>query len=470
MAYDIKNLSKYQQEAQRLHDRYCIRISKRIMSYAVKQVPKLGYIAPLTDKRRTERWCPICGKSFDGVQTECPHCHAVLGKPTSMRMGEIENGCRTFKDYFYFEEITTCRDWQISRMWIADCTFRKTKGFEISYLGVVYERWFNPTLGKEVLLGKYRGSFPYYRRIPWALSYFSSTEVYVHRNLQQDSYEEYTSLRYPNIRLLDYYKDCGMDGLLACAKGNEYVTAFRMMTSKKNRQMAETMMKVGRRSEVNLMVEMPDTFSKYWRTILVARRHGFDFAQYGKEYFDYLGQLERLHLDLRSPHYVAPADFRAMHNEMTARLNAIAERERRERQRQQEIREYEREKEKDGAYKKARGMYFGLMLVSDKYKAEPLKSVADFLEEGLAMDHCVFSCGYYDTKRHPDSLILSVRNKQDERQVTIEISTKTWKICQCYAKHDSIHPQNKQIRAWINENMETIKGFSKPKKRAVAVA
>ena len=471
MAYDIDKLSTYQQEAQRLHDRYCKKIGKRIETYALKQAFKVGFYPQLADKRRADMWCPLCGKAIEQGTTECPHCHATLGSPRSYPNYE-RSGCRSYRDYFYFEEITTCRGWQISRMWLADFTFRKGKCVEMSYLGVVYERWFNPAIGKEVLLGKYRGSFPYYRRIPWAISCFDYTEVHVHRTLQRESYDESTALRYPNIRLLDWYRHSGMDGLLECARGNEYVTAFRMMLSPKSRQMTETMLKVGSKAEVGLMLSEPTEFAKYWRTILVARRHGFDYTLYGSEYFDYLHQLELLHIDLHSPHYVAPTDFRAMHQQMTGRLNAIAERERREAQRQREIREYERAKDKDESYRKARGMYFGLLIVSDTYKAEPLKSVAEFLDEGLAMDHCVFSGAYYDMGRHPDSLILSVKdNRTGQRAVTIEINIKNWKIQQCYAKHDNIHPQDKKIRKWINENMDIIKGFSKPSRRkAVAAA
>lgn len=471
MAYDIEKLAGYQQEVQKLHNRYCRDIPKRMGPWVVKQAKEIGFISFLADKRRlNEAWCPICGKIIPFGSEKCPHCGAKLREQTNPYRGGELKGCGSYKDFFLFEQITTCKEWQIVRVWLADFKFRRGREAELTYLGSIYERWFNPTIGKEVLLGKYRGSFPYYRRIPWALSCYGPTEGYVHRSLLKDSYDERGEFIYPNARLLDWYKDKGAERLCEFTEDRDFLPAFRLLGSTKRRTITETMLKVGRDEEIRLMLNKTDKFFKYWRTILVARRHHFDYTRHGSEYFDYLDQLAQLHLDLRSPHYVAPSDFHAMHQTMTNRLNAIAERRRREWQRQREIEEYKRAQAKDAEYKKAREMYFGLVLTSGTYKAEPLKSVEEFLNEGLAMDHCVFSCGYYDVKRHPDSLILSVRNNEGAREVTIEIDTKKWKIAQCYAKHDSIHPKNKQIRKWINSEMETIKGFSKPAKRITATA
>ena len=464
----------YQQEVQTLHNKHCRKISETMEKWVVKQAARGEFYPQIYNRRKPDlAWCPICGEVIPFGTATCPHCRAKLGVPNRTRIGKDDgvHGVCTFKDWFLFEEVTTCKGWQIDRLWLADFTFRKGRPFELSYLGTIFERWFNPTIGKEVLLGKYRGSFPYYRRIPWSINSFEPTEGYVHCGLQLDTYDEYATIRYPRVRILDWYKGKGVDRLRQFTAGNEFAPAFRSLLTKQKAQITETILKVGSDAEVRLLVEHQKSFVQYWRTILVSRRHGFDYAAHGAEYFDYLGQLARLHLDLRSPKYVAPADFHAMHQEMSRRLNAIAERERREQQRRWEIERYEREKAKEAEYQKARGKFFGLVLVSETYRAEPLKSIHDFLEEGLAMDHCVYSCGYYDTKRHPDSLILSVRETATgQRAVTIEINTKKWTIAQCYAKHDTIHPKNRTIRKWINENMETIKSFSKPRRQAVATA
>ena len=463
MEHNIKNLAKYQQEVQILHDKYCTEISESMISWAFKQADKLGFRPAMYNKRKPDAlWCPLCGEVFGRGADKCPHCGAKLG---SQKMSDGEVGCMTFKDWFCFNEVTTCHGWQIVRFWIADFKFTKGRRAEMCYIGSMFERWFNPAIGKEVLLGKYRGCFPYYRRIPWAISYFGSTEGYVHRNLQLTSYDDFSDFVYPKVRILDSYKVKGAQRIPA---GGDFSKAFRMLTAKENSEITETILKVGRKAEIALMTRNFVTFRKWWRTILVSRRHGFKYEKYGDEYFDYLRQLEELHLDTRSPHYVAPADFKAMHQEMTRRLNVAAERRRREWQREREIREYERAKNAEEEFIKARKKYFGLLLVSENYTAQPLKSVKEFLDEGLAMEHCVFSCSYFNPKVHPNSLILSVRGNDGERMVTIEISTKDWKIKQCYAKHDNIHPQDEQIRAFINANMETIKSFSKPQKRASA--
>jgi len=459
MAYNINTLAPHQQEVQRLHDRYYRKVSETMTSWAIKKATELKFVpSGYSKKVQNKRWCPFCGETVEVGTRKCPHCGASLGVASEKFYINFRH---TFKDSFLFEEITTCHGWQISRIWLADFTFHKGHPYELSYLGSLFERWFNPTIGKEVLLGKYRGMYPYMRRIPWALSCFDNTEAYVHHTLQLRSYTERPDLQYPHVRLLDWYKKRNFSKVYALSNGDAS-KVFRLFLDKKNNTIFETILKVGNDDEIQLMLNFPDEHIKYWRTILVSRRHHFDYATHRGEYFDYLRQLEDLHLDLRSPHYVAPADFRAMHQTMTGRLNAIAERQRKEKLRQWEIQQFEREKKQEKSFIKARERYFGLALVSNAYKAEPLKSIKEFLEEGLAMDHCVFSAGYYDMNRHPDSLILSVKNKEtEEREVTIEINTKTWKIQQSYAKHDNIHPDDKEIRKWICANMDTIRKFSK---------
>lgn len=56
-----------------------------------------------------------------------------------------------------------------------------------------------------------------------------------------------------------------------------------------------------------------------------------------------------------------------------------------------------------------------------------LESVKEFLEEGTAMEHCVYNNGYYKRK---NTLILSARNANNERVETVEVNTKTWEIVQ----------------------------------------
>ena len=75
-------------------------------------------------------------------------------------------------------------------------------------------------------------------------------------------------------------------------------------------------------------------------------------------------------------------------------------------------------------------MFFGVAFDDGTIYCHVLQSVKEFIEEAEAMHHCVLANGYWSEKRHPNSLILSARNKEGKRVETVEVNTKTWKIVQ----------------------------------------
>lgn len=456
---------------QRLHDKYCAHDYKNFHSWVEKQRVANVYVEHCSPKSKYDMWCPYCGTEFTAkdkkgnVRKTCPHCHRGI---SISRYYSIDTKSVTkFFTYEYYEQVTTCKGWQISRVWLGDWLCHKGERMRLDRLVPVYERWFNPEHHQEVLLGKYIGMFPYARRIPWALTCWDTYEMQVHSSLaindREYSYGYYghvsqyindSARTYPKMQLLPYFEK----NLQSCDYSQirkEMSFFFRALNGKKNYCALETILKVGSRAEIKLMVIDTEAFKDYWATILIARRHHYDYARYGREYFDYLYQLSQLKFDLRNPKYVCPADFNAMHQQMTEKLNRIAEKERKRRQIEAELARAEEERKREEERERARKSYrqrfgwaFGIAITNEHFSATPLKSVQEFCDEGIAMHHCVFSGGYYDIK-HKNSLILSVRTADGRREATVELKTNTWQIAQCYTLHDKISEWDGEIREMI---------------------
>ena len=73
------------------------------------------------------------------------------------------------------------------------------------------------------------------------------------------------------------------------------------------------------------------------------------------------------------------------------------------------------------------------------------------------MHHCVFSNGYYDHKRHPDSLILSAKDRDGHRLETVELNVKTWKVIQSRALQNGTTKYHDQIVKLVEKNIGVFK-------------
>jgi len=85
---------------------------------------------------------------------------------------------------------------------------------------------------------------------------------------------------------------------------------------------------------------------------------------------------------------------------------------------------------KQSKKKSARGAFVGLAFDDGRVFCHVLRDVQEFYEEGKKMHHCVYANEYFNVKEHPDSLILSARDKDGKRLETVEVNTKKWKVIQ----------------------------------------
>lgn len=274
---------------------------------------------------------------------------------------------------------------------------------------------------------------------------------------------------YSGYRLIDIFTDMPVVTLNA-SKSKRVptldVSPLSMYNIEVKNPYAETLIKQGQEFLVK-MVERQQVSEQadYFNSIRIAKKHGFVFnEETTQKWFDMLHAMIWLGADIHNPVYVAPNNLDIVHNLFVNRVNRkIADYNRRENEKRMIAMEEDRMKHKDEIakankeYVKARSLFFGFEVSDPNLQIHVLSSVDEFYEEGTAMNHCVFACKYYDTKCHPQSLILSCTDKQGNRVATIEINLKTFKVEQCYGKNDCIPKQSAEIKKLLNENMDKLK-------------
>ena len=213
--------------------------------------------------------------------------------------------------------------------------------------------------------------------------------------------------------------------------------------------------------------------------IKIAQRYGYKINDI---WFDMVDSLAYLRKDLHNPLLVCPSNIMEAHDrwcaaagrkrkkvsDKMAKLRQIRTEKEELRRLQWEAEREKREKEESKAavslYNKARSRFFGLLIAKGDIEIRVLKSVEEFMEEGKAMQHCVFSNKYYDVKKRPYCLILSAR-VGGERAETIEVDLKDYTIVQCRGKHNQSTSYHDAIMRLVEDNMGRIKSINQRKKR-----
>lgn len=192
-----------------------------------------------------------------------------------------------------------------------------------------------------------------------------------------------------------------------------------------------------------------------WTALRIALRHHYDFSTKSKVdmWYDLVYCVHRLGLDIHSPHYVAPDDLKAMHDTLYRRIqnqNEMRAARERESSEYKQYNDKEWQKERENEYKSTHAPYLPIAFENEHFTAHVLQSVKEFLDEGIAMDHCVFACRYYAKE---NSVILSIRNHDNKRLETCEVDVNKGIILQCYGKHDRFTQHHKEIKDFVNANI-----------------
>lgn len=396
-------------------------------------------------------WCQCCGHwdkvvkqelaiSLDIESHVCPECGKVLKLKHWSERDNQKYGC--VEDVYDVSFITTIGSYTVIRTW--HCSRTNSGENKTRYtFWEVYQNWIGDD-GREFILSKS------YTRSPWSFHwrYQSVWGVKKHNGgcsgyfVRNDVFDVTGNYFYPRIRVSKIMKRNGFcSGLL---EFSDKVSVAEMMKTLMVEPMAEELIKTGQLGVFAHWMTIGNQWkdrSKWIHAIRICNRNGYHIDD-ASMYFDYLDLLEHFGKDTHNAHYVCPEDFMKAHDKLVRKKAAE--------ELQKKIKEA---KKYEGQYERFRGQFFGICFGNENIVVTVICSVAEMAEEGTFMHHCVFANEYYNKRMHPDSLILSAKDRQGNRLETIEVNVKTWKIVQSRGRMNQPTAQHAEIVSLVEKNM-----------------
>ena len=289
-----------------------------------------------------------------------------------------------------------------------------------------YQRWIAPD-GKTETVARLRCQSLLYCDL-W--NEWSSMEIRSNKTFR--AYDIDPVCTYPTKRVIPELKRNGFKG------DYHNILPYDLFTAILSDRRAETLLKAGQYPMLRYYIRSSFDMGQYWNSIKICIRNSYTISD-GSMWRDTINLLQHFGKDTNSPKYVCPADLKAEHDKWVAKRNLQRERERTEKERQRAI-----EDEKD--YLKAKGMFFGLVFSDSLICIKVIESVAEMVEEGRMMHHCVG--GYHDKA---NSLILSA-TIDGKRIETIEVSLTTLKVVQSRGVCNSNTEYHDRIIRLVEDN------------------
>ena len=207
---------------------------------------------------------------------------------------------------------------------------------------------------------------------------------------------------------------------------------------------AETLLKGGRTADLRHFLTNPHGIDQYWATYKITLRNHYDIIDIAL-WCDYVDMLCRLGKDIHSPKYVCPENLQEAHDTAQRKLQTKQDKEAETRRRQQAIENEER-------FQALKAPFFGIAFTDGVIQVKVLESLQEYLEEGKALHHCVFTNEYYLKKQ---SLILLARI-DGKRIETIEVFLETMKVIQCRGLQNKNTEYHDRIIDLVNRNIRQI--------------
>ena len=242
----------------------------------------------------------------------------------------------------------------------------------------------------------------------------------------------------PKVKLSDTLKRNGFEGKCYGIAPTSLIPA--LLTDSR----AETLLKAGRNEHLAYFLSRPRNWDAYWPAYKITLRRGYDITDIAL-WCDYVDILGRLGKDTHNAHFVCPEDLLQAHDTAQRKLQAQREKEAEAQRRQKAIENEER-------FQALKAPFFGIAFTDGTIEVRVLESVAEYIEEGKALHHCVFTNEYYLKEQ---SLILSARI-EGKRIETIEISLETMKVIQCRGLQNKNTEYHDRIIDLVHRNIKQI--------------
>ena len=369
--------------------------------------------------------CMDCGHSWQMIEpTErctCPQCGADLEVITTR--------ARKLKQRQYFTVMTTSGGYQVLRMYLLIAGMEK--GYQAtSSVMEIGQYWWDERGRQSIVavqrtMGHYIDSFAYYS--PMAIRRDNEAYHFVAR-----------CPLCPKVKLSDTLKRNGFEGKCYGIAPTSLIPA--LLTDSR----AETLLKAGRNEHLAYFLSRPRNWDAYWPAYKITLRRGYDITDIAL-WCDYVDILGRLGKDTHNAHFVCPEDLLQAHDTAQRKLQAQREKEAEAQRRQKAIENEER-------FQALKAPFFGIAFTDGTIEVRVLESVAEYIEEGKALHHCVFTNEYYLKEQ---SLILSARI-EGKRIETIEISLETMKVIQCRGLQNKNTEYHDRIIDLVHRNIKQI--------------
>ena len=369
--------------------------------------------------------CMDCGHLWQMIEpTEhctCPQCGAGLEVITAR--------ARKLKQRQYFTVLTTSGGYQVLRMYLLIVGMEK--GYQASSSVMEIGQYWWDERGRQSIvtvqrtMGHYIDSFAYYS--PMAIRHDNEAYRFIAR-----------CPLYPEVKLSDTLQRNGFEGKCYGIAPTSLIPA--LLTDSR----AETLMKAGRTEHLRYFLSRARTIDEYWQAYKITLRRGYDITDIAL-WCDYVDMLRRLGKDTHNALYVCPEDLQQAHNEVHRKLRARQEREEEEHKRQKAL-------EDEARFQKLKAPFFGITFTDGTIQIRVLESVQEYIEEGQALHHCVFTNEYHLKEK---SLILSARI-DDKRVETIEVSLETMQVIQCRGLQNKNTEYHERIIELVHQNMKQI--------------
>ena len=244
---------------------------------------------------------------------------------------------------------------------------------------------------------------------------------------------------YPKVKSLDILQRNGFAG--DCHD----IAPTKLIPSLLTDSRAETLFKGGRTADLRHFLINPQSIDRYWAAYKITFREHYLITDIAL-WCDYVDMLRRLGKDIHSPKYVCPENLQEAHDTAQRKLQTKQDKEAEACRRQQAI-------ENEECFQALKAPFFGITFTDGVIQVKVLESVQEYLEEGKALHHCVFTNEYYLKKQ---SLILSARI-DGKRIETIEVSLETMKVIQCRGLQNKNTEYHDRIVNLVNANRNLIR-------------
>lgn len=376
--------------------------------------------------------CMDCGETFSTdlisrKRATCPHCD------TKLKIEYTRKSTDSQWEYFAVAEVHL--NYQVIRNFKLTGHYKQGRAAEL-YCHEILQYWIND-YGKVTMVGRNHNTQGN------CDSWGSDWSIRVNRRsgyyYNGQKYRIYPYKYHPSSTFRSEYTKYGINHTL---DGLYFLDAIDVVP---DNPYAETLLKAKQHSLLFQCRDYSNKVYSAWPSIKICMRNRYKVND-ASMWFDYLDLLSFFGKDLRNAYYVCPKNLKKAHDR-------LVEKRRRVREREAALLKLQRIKNEQKQYIIDKGKYFGLVFSNKKIKVSVLKSVQEFLEEGDALSHCLFTNDYHK-KQH--SLLFKAEFKGKSVE-TVEVCLKSFTILQARGKHNQPSKLNGEIRELVEANMNKIR-------------